>query len=63
MTDSRTGAGNVQDEIRTSYSAGKEKCFEKNMKGVCPKESSQMKEASVAKLETIQVTKSSLIGL
>ena len=52
MTDSRTGAGNVQDEIRTSYSAGKEKCFEKNMKGVCPKESSQMKEASVAKLET-----------
>ena len=25
MTDSRTGARNVQDEIRTSFSAGKEK--------------------------------------
>ena len=25
MTDSRTGARHVQDEIRTSYSAGKEK--------------------------------------
>ena len=31
----------------------KKKCFKKNMTGVCPEESSQMKEASMAKPETI----------